>query len=279
MTAASAPVTLAVGVRTDAGHKRAGNEDSVLAESPVFVVADGMGGHEAGDRASAAVVAAFDRYAKVGERATIDGVRMALAAAEADVGDLATGSARGAGSTVTGVALVEHEGLPCWLVFNVGDSRVYRQLGSDLQQVTIDHSLGQELVDSGELRREDLREFPRRNVITRAIGAVDSAADSWLLPLTTGERLLICSDGLTSEVTDEAIRATLTMTGRADTAADALVERALEAGGRDNVTVIVIDVVSGGTPAARDDTTGSRFDRAAVDSTLDGTTMPVRAGR
>jgi protein phosphatase len=278
MSAAPGVVTLAVGVRTDTGNRRAANEDSVLAESPVFVVADGMGGHEAGDRASAAVVAAFDRYARVGERASIDGVRMALAAAEAAVEGLATGSARGAGSTVTGVALVDHEGLPCWLVFNVGDSRVYRQLGTDLQQVTIDHSLGQELVDSGELRREDLREFPRRNVITRAIGAVDSAADSWLLPITNGERLLICSDGLTSEVTDEAIRATLTMTGRADAAADALVERALEAGGRDNITVIVVDVVSGGSPGERDDTTGSRFDRA-VESTIDSTTLPVRAGR
>ena len=269
-------VVLNVASLTDTGLKRTANEDSVLDASPVFLVADGMGGHEAGDRASAAVVAAFEPLR--GRAVEIDDVRDALSRAAAVVEDIAAEHRRGAGSTVTGVALLEHEGTPHWLVFNVGDSRVYRHHGNELTQLTIDHSLGQELVDAGELRAEDLASFSQRNVITRAIGAPDSTADSWLLPVVDGERLLLCSDGLSGEVSDEAIRATLTMTGRPETAAAALVRRALQAGGRDNVSVIVIDVVSGGARTRPDDRTGGRIAASALtDSMLEGTTIPVRA--
>lgn len=269
-------VVLNVASLTDKGLKRTANEDSVLDASPVFLVADGMGGHEAGDRASAAVVAAFEPLR--GRAVEIDDVRDALSRAAAVVEDIAAEHRRGAGSTVTGVALLEHEGTPHWLVFNVGDSRVYRHHGNELTQLTIDHSLGQELVDAGELRAEDLASFSQRNVITRAIGAPDSTADSWLLPVVDGERLLLCSDGLSGEVSDEAIRATLTMTGRPETAAAALVRRALQAGGRDNVSVIVIDVVSGGARTRPDDSTGGRIAASALtDSMLEGTTIPVRA--
>ncbi|EYT57923.1 MULTISPECIES: PP2C family protein-serine/threonine phosphatase [Microbacterium] len=269
-------VVLNVASLTDTGLKRTANEDSVLDASPVFLVADGMGGHEAGDRASAAVVAAFEPLR--GRAVEIDDVRDALSRAAAVVEDIAAEHRRGAGSTVTGVALLEHEGTPHWLVFNVGDSRVYRHHGNELTQLTIDHSLGQELVDAGELRAEDLASFSQRNVITRAIGAPDSTADSWLLPVVDGERLLLCSDGLSGEVSDEAIRATLTMTGRPETAAAALVRRALQAGGRDNVSVIVIDVVSGGARTRPDDSTGGRIAASALtDSMLEGTTIPVRA--
>ncbi|MFJ6533811.1 PP2C family protein-serine/threonine phosphatase [Microbacterium sp. NPDC091662] len=269
-------VVLNVASLTDTGLKRTANEDSVLDASPVFVVADGMGGHEAGDRASAAVVAAFEPLR--GRAVEIDDVRDALSRAAAVVEDIAAEHKRGAGSTVTGVALLEHEGTPHWLVFNVGDSRVYRHHGNELVQLTIDHSLGQELVDAGELRAEDLASFSQRNVITRAIGAPDSTADSWLLPVVDGERLLLCSDGLSGEVSDEAIRATLTMNGRPETAATALVRRALQAGGRDNVSVVVIDVVSGGARTRPDDSTGGRIAASALtDSMLEGTTIPVRA--
>jgi len=144
-----------------------------------------------------------------------------------------------------------------------------------LEQVTIDHSLGQELVDSGALAPEDLATFERRNVITRAIGAPDSTADSWLLPVVNGERLLICSDGLTSEVSDEGIRATLTMSGRPESAAAALVQRARQAGGRDNITVVVVDVVSGGIDEQGDATTGLPRPTAGPE-TDDETTIPVR---
>lgn len=269
-------VVLNVASLTDTGLKRTANEDSVLNATPVFLVADGMGGHEAGDRASAAVVAAFEPLR--GRAVEIDDVREALSRAAAVVEDIAAEHKRGAGSTVTGVALLEHEGTPHWLVFNVGDSRVYRHHGNELTQLTIDHSLGQELVDAGELRAEDLASFSQRNVITRAIGAPDSTADSWLLSVVDGERLLLCSDGLSGEISDEAIRATLTMNGRPETAATALVRRALQAGGRDNVSVIVIDVVSGGARTRPDDSTAGRVVASALtDSMLEGTTIPVRA--
>lgn len=269
-------VVLNVASSTDTGLTRTANEDSVLAASPVFLVADGMGGHEAGDRASAAVV---DAFAPLGGRAVdVGDVRDALSRASAVVEDIAAEHRRGAGSTVAGVALLDHEGAPHWLVFNVGDSRVYRHQGNELTQLTVDHSLGQEMVDAGELRAEDLSSFAQRNVITRAIGATDSTADSWLLPVVDGERLLICSDGLSGEVSDEAIRATLTMCGRPETAASALIRRALQAGGRDNVSVVVIDVVSGGARLRPDDSTAGRGAASALtDSMLEGTTVPVRA--
>ena len=261
-------VRLAVAAVTDPGLKRAVNEDSFLAEAPVFLVADGMGGYEAGDRASAAVVDAFRGRLLGHEFAELEGVRDALLDADDRVAGVASGTTRGAGSTVSGLALVQHEGAPYWLVFTVGASRVYRHVGTELAQLTTDHSLGQELIERGELRREDLNTFPDRNVITRAIGAADSMADSWLLPVVNGERLLICSDGLHSEVDDESIRAVLTMNGRPESAAQALVARAKHNGGRDNISIIVLDVVSGGGDAAADVTTGS-VTSGALDDTAD----------
>lgn len=270
----SSVILNAVG-QTDRGLKRTANEDAILAESPVFLVADGMGGHEAGDRASAAVVAAFAPLCATA--ATVEDVRAALGRADEEVSELSAGLKRGAGSTVSGVVLVEHQGAPHWLVFNVGDSRVYRHHGNELSQITIDHSLGQELIDAGRMKPEELATFPQRNVITRAIGAEESVADSWLLPVVDGERLLICSDGLSGEVNDESIRATLTMCGRPETAADALIRRALRAGGRDNVSVVVIDVISGGARTRPDDVTAGRLAAGALtDSMIDGTTIPVR---
>ena len=243
-------VTLNVAAITDRGLRREANEDAFLAEGPAFVVADGMGGYESGDRASAAVVDA-------------------LLDADDRVAVVAAGTTRGAGSTATGVVLVSHEGYPFWLVFNVGDSRVYRHSGGALEQLTTDHSLGRELVSRGQLREDELATFVNRNVITRAIGAVDSLADSWLVPVVDGDRLLLCSDGLHGELDDEAIRAILTMNGQPEIAGRVLVERAKLAGGRDNITVVVIDVLAGGGALTGDDTTDG--EAALLEDTL-----PVR---
>lgn len=243
-----AGLTLNVAALTDTGRKRSANEDSLLADGPAFVVADGMGGYESGDLASAAVVGAFADHLTGNRFGVFEEVQAALLAADDRVEVVASSTNRGAGSTATGVVLVSHGDRPHWLVFNVGDSRVYRHLGNELEQLTRDHSLGRELVDSGQMREEDLATFADRNVITRAIGAADSLADSWLVPVVTGERLLLCSDGLHGELDDEAIRAVLTMSGRPESAAQVLVERANDNGGRDNVTVIVIDVIAGGAP-------------------------------
>ncbi len=272
-------VRLAVGALTDTGVQRSNNEDAFLAESPVFIVADGMGGYEAGEVASAAVVDAFRRHASGPVMPSLQQVRDAVIAANADVAAIAAGHARGAGSTLTGIVLVEHEGTPHWLVLNIGDSRVYRHHGSDLDQVTIDHSLGQELIEQGALRREDLATFAQRNVITRAIGAADSTADSWLLPVINGERMLVCSDGLTGEVADEGIRMTLTMSGRPESAAQALVERAKANGGRDNITVVIVDVLGGGADLPSDETTNSLLRSTSLDghdTDLVDDTIPVR---
>lgn len=263
-----AGVELAVGAGTDPGLRRPANEDSFHASGPAFVVADGMGGYECGDQASAAVIAAFrERFdgLPVGEFPLVN---EALLDADDRVIAIASTTSKGAGSTATGVVMVIHAGRPYWLVFNVGDSRVYRHFGSTLEQLTVDHSLGRELVDAGQLAVEDLPTFKDKNVITRAIGAADSLADSWLVPVVTGERILICSDGLHGEVDDESIRAVLTMTGRPEAAVQVLVDKAKSHGGRDNITVIVIDVISGGADALRGDTTWAESVADASETTV-----------
>lgn len=269
------PLVLDAAAETDIGMVRHANEDSMLVAAPAFVVADGMGGYEAGDRASAAVIDAFAVHVAGPGAAAIDDIRDALLAADLGVARVAETTQRGAGSTVAGAIVVADGGELQWLIFNVGDSRVYRHLGSELVQLTIDHSLGQELVDAGELKPEELATFRHRNVITRAIGAHDSTADSWLMPITNGERILICSDGLTSEVSDESIRATLTLSGRPESAARALVRRAKLAGGRDNVTVVVVDVVSGGADPVLDDAADESLGAVDPDGGPDTATIPV----
>lgn len=261
-------VRLRVAALTDPGLKREANEDAFLADGPVFVVADGMGGYECGDLASRAVIDAFRGGVSAGAFVKFEQIHAALVDADNRVDKVANLTKRGAGSTAAGAALVLHERHPYWLVFNVGDSRVYRHLGTELEQVTTDHSLSQELIDSGELASEDLATFPEKNVITRALGTEDSLADSWLVPVVNGERLMLCTDGLHGEIDDESIRATLTMTGGADAAARVLMERAKANGGRDNITVIVIDIIAGGQ-AMTSATTASSF---ALSTTQTGDT-------
>lgn len=245
----------------------------MLTTGPAFVVADGMGGYESGDLASAAVVEAFADHLSGDRFGQFEEVQAALLAADDRVEVVASATNRGAGSTATGVVLVSHDNRPHWLVFNVGDSRVYRHLGTELEQLTRDHSLGRELVDAGQLAEQDLATFTDRNVITRAIGAADSLADSWLMPVVTGERLLLCSDGLHGELDDEAIRAVLTMSGRPENAAQVLVDRANESGGRDNITVVVIDVIAGGVPVHGGGSTDARLMSAVED--FDDDTLTV----
>lgn len=233
---------LSVAMRTDPGRRRSVNEDSALAAMPCFIVADGMGGHEAGDLASQAAVAAFAQRVRPNERTSVRSVNEALDAARVAVDQVAEGRERGAGCTLTGVVLVEHEHELYWLVLNIGDSRVYLHRGSELRQLTVDHSLIEQALTGGV----EGKKLPPRNIITRALGSVDSVADTWLLPVETGARILVCSDGLTTELDDEQLRATLTMGGRSDAVAEELVQRANDAGGRDNITVVVVDVLAGG---------------------------------
>lgn len=245
----------------------------MLAEFPVYLVADGMGGHDAGDRASAAVIREFQRLVGRDNLTPLDVVD-ALSHAHAVVRALAETTERGAGSTVAGVVLVHQDGEPRWLTFNLGDSRVYRLFGDELEQLTVDHSIVQELVEQGKITRDEVGTYKGRNVITRAVGADDGEADYWLSPIVTGERLLICSDGLTGEVSDEGIRAGLSMSGSTDDAARNLVQQAVTNGGRDNVTVVVLDVQSGGLSADSEDVTGSpRDSETSIIDEIEGTTV------
>ncbi|PRY68104.1 protein phosphatase [Glaciihabitans tibetensis] len=273
-------VALRHAARTDVGRKRAVNEDSLLARDPVFIVADGMGGHEAGDRASAAVVQEFLGLA--GRELVLADVTAAVDRAHAAVRHIADGTQRGAGSTLTGAVLIRHDAVLQWLVVNVGDSRVYQMRGNNLAQLTIDHSLAQQLVSQGKLRTDEVATFAKRNVITRAVGAADSPADYWLVPVVSGDRLLVCSDGLTGELVDEAILAGLTLGGGTEQTVDLLLARALENGGRDNVSLIVVDVITGGAAPTDEPSTGSFVDSdtATTDTRLDDTAeVPGRRGR
>jgi serine/threonine protein phosphatase PrpC len=262
---------LSVAMRTDTGLSRAVNEDSALAAMPCFLVADGMGGHEAGDLASQAAIRVFAEGLRPGKASRISLVSDALDAARLAVAKIAFGREHGAGCTLTGVVLVEHEDEPHWLVLNIGDSRVYLHRGSELQQLTNDHSLlAEAMLDGWDSQVEP----PPRNIITRALGSADTTVDTWLLPVETGARLLICSDGLTTELPDALLRATLTMGGRAQAVVDELVRRANDAGGRDNITVIVVDTLSGGRAWHVDTDTSSRS-VSLIDDTLT-TTLPRR---
>ncbi|MEV5042181.1 PP2C family protein-serine/threonine phosphatase [Microbacterium sp. LMI1x-1-1.1] len=272
------PFDVISGALTDTGLRRRVNEDSHLASFPVFLVADGMGGHEAGDLASAAVIDAFRDFVGRSDVAPEE-VAEAVQRAHRLVQEIARGTTRGAGSTLTGVIAVQQNGENRWLVVNIGDSRVYRLLSERLEQLTVDHSIAQEMVDAGRLAREDMATFEGRNVITRAVGGDRSPADFWLLPVVTGERLLICSDGLSGEITDEAIRAGLLTGASPAQTTGALIAQALAHGGRDNVTAIVIDVVGGGIHPRLEDTTGGLVTSEPATGTIEVETVPSRRRR
>lgn len=246
---------LAVAARTDRGRRRELNEDALFAADPCFLVADGMGGHELGDAASKAAISAFtERFTAPGE-ASLQSVDAAIDDARVRVNAVAAQTQRGAGCTLSGAIRVMHEGVPHWYVLNVGDSRVYLQRGNLLQQLTIDHSLRSERLSAGD----NLGAQTPRNIITRALGSDDDRHDAWLLPLETGSRLLVCTDGLTSEVTDDQLQAVLAAGGRSDSVVEKLLCRALDGGGRDNVSIVLVDVLSGGVemPFADSDDDGN----------------------
>ena len=237
------PVTLAWGAATAFGLRRSLNEDSHLAAPPLFLVADGMGGHQAGEVASATVIEEFARL--VGRPSlTVDDVQSSVAEARRRVDALPEGGGAGAGTTLAGVVVADIDGDGYWLAVNLGDSRTYRLSEGVLEQVSVDHSVVQELVDAGELDAAAAAVDSRRNVITRALGAgSDSEPDYWLLPAEEGDRLLICSDGLPTELDDARIDLILRSEQHPQTAADRLVREAVAAGGRDNVTVLVVDAL------------------------------------
>ncbi len=240
-----AKVALAWGMATDVGNVRSHNEDSLVAAGTIFAVADGMGGHSAGDVASAAVVSRLAELA-TGGFVQPESIVDALRAATMDISHALDEQELGVGTTVTGAAITIHGGHPYWVVFNVGDSRLYLFEHNVLTQVTVDHSVVQELVTAGLITSVDAAHHPNSNVVTRAVGFnSEPVPDFWLLPVTSDSRVLVCSDGLTREVGEFDLRARLAARSGPQETAQALVEDALKAGGRDNVTAIVIDVIAG----------------------------------
>jgi serine/threonine protein phosphatase PrpC len=228
------------GAATSTGRVRRVNEDSYLVAPPIFAVADGMGGHDAGEVASAVAIDVLARYARGGPL-SVDAVLAALD--EANRAVIGRDEAHRMGTTVTGLASLVTSAGSQVMVFNVGDSRVYRLAGDQFGQLTVDHSEVQELVLSGAITPEQARIHPRRNIVTRALGSdFVVRPDHWLLPPLAGDRYLVCSDGLTGELTDEEILPLL-RAGNQQEAATALVAAADEAGGHDNTTVIVVDVI------------------------------------
>jgi len=239
----AAPITVAHGSATDTGLRRRINEDSFLAAPPLFLVADGMGGHQAGEVASMLVIEEFARLAGL-PSVTIEQVQLALAHARRRVAEVPLPPGAGAGTTLSGVVIASVDGEGYWLAINLGDSRTYRLSGGVLEQISVDHSVVQELIDSGELDELSATTDSRRNVITRAIGGgSDAEPDYWLIPADEGDRLLVCSDGLSGELDRAAIEAILGAEAHPQAAATRLVHEAMLRGGRDNITAIVVDAI------------------------------------
>jgi protein phosphatase len=238
-------IALRWGGATDVGCERDENEDSLFAEPPLFLVADGMGGHAAGAVASRLAVEVLGRLATA---PTTDSRSVLTAVADANEAILAAARQEsrwaGMGTTLVGLALVADLDQEYWLAFNVGDSRLYRWADGVLEQLTVDHSEVQERIDAGEISAAEGRTAAGRNVLTRALGTQPAPlADCWLLSPGPGERFLLCSDGLSTELTDAHIRSALAAAEPPDVLARRLVADALHEGGRDNVTVVVVDVV------------------------------------
>lgn len=228
------------GSRTDVGHVREHNEDSLLVKPPLFVVCDGMGGHEGGEVASELAIRTIENCAP--RSIDVEGLGAAVEEANLAIIDgAANGLGReGMGTTCT-AALLEDDRLA---IAQVGDSRAYLMHDGVLQQLTRDHSVVADLVEAGEISPAEARTHQWRSYITRALGLDPyMRADLYELHVNSDDRLLICSDGLYSMIPDEHIAPIMRDVLDPQACADALVNAALAAGGTDNVTVIVADAM------------------------------------
>ena len=238
--------------RTDVGRQRTANEDSLDVQPPLFAVADGMGGAKAGEVASAVAVQAVEGARESGEpaEAQLAGI---VRDANRRIYDLAVAdeSRRGMGTTLT---LAQVHGDEVSLA-HVGDSRAYRLRDGELSQLTRDHSLVAELERSGQITAEAAEHHPQRSIITRALGPEpDVEVDTYTLTGRDGDVFLICSDGLTSMISDDEVGSILRSASTLDEAADALVRAANQSGGKDNITVILFRLGEG-DPAGQPATT------------------------
>src|SRR5918995_338749 len=232
---------------TDAGRKRRRNEDAYMVQPPLFAVADGMGGAQAGEVASRLAVDAFREFHDADELEPEERVTAIIQEANRRIYERAREDtqASGMGTTIT-AALVGDESIS---IGHVGDSRAYRLRGGQLEQLTDDHSLVADLVRGGRISPEEAEAHPQRSVITRALGTdPEGGVDALSVEAESGDLYLICSDGLTTMISDEEILAVLARAKSLESAGKDLVKAANRRGGEDNVTVVLFTIEAGDTP-------------------------------
>jgi protein phosphatase len=256
--------------RSDTGRQRSANEDSFFVRAPIFVVADGMGGAQAGEVASKAAADAFDRDLPSGPPENF--LRETIEAANRTIHELARDdpSRTGMGTTIT--AVVVDPGTEEVAIGHVGDSRAYRLRGGKLERLTRDHSLVEEMRRKGQLTDAQAEDHPQRSIITRALGPEPEVeVDVQTVPAGPGDVFLICSDGLTTMLGEEQIAKLLAGASSMDAAVRALVDEANRAGGRDNITALAFQLEDAAAPAgvSREDATliGATAEEAGLTTT------------
>jgi len=274
------------GSATDVGRVRAVNEDQKLESPTLFAVADGMGGHVGGDVAANTAIDALAHRFNV--QPSPNGLVQAVRDANTAVWEKSNSDPdlRGMGTTVTTVGLVNTGEGDRLVLANVGDSRAYRLRSGSLEQLTVDHSVAEELVARGELTPAQADIHPHRHILTRALGVgPDVDVDVWEVVPRQGDRIVLCSDGLSNELSNEAITRVLLAHADPQEAAEALVSDANTAGGSDNITVVVVDVLVGDedepekTAAALAASPSGSSAPAAAGGTADAGEDPPGAGR
>ena len=232
--------------RTDTGSKRSSNQDSIFfsdkpigALSNLYIVADGMGGHKAGDLASKmAIDITVDFIKKSTLENPIAVLKRAMIFANNEIYKVASEDPELGGMGTTMVAAVIQENK--LYVANVGDSRLY-VIGDDIKQITMDHSLVEELIRNGELERKKGRNHPEKNIITKAMGSKDEVIpDFFEIDINPDDKILLCSDGLSNMVEDDEIRDIIVDNTNLEQITSALINRANYYGGSDNISVVVI---------------------------------------
>jgi PPM family protein phosphatase len=260
--------------KTDVGRQRSVNEDSLVLSPPFFAVADGMGGAKAGEVASAMAAETFAGESDSGEPAEAQLTRI-LREANRRIYELAVSddSHRGMGTTVTAAKVTGNE----VSLGHVGDSRAYRLRDGELEQLTRDHSLVAELERSGQITAEAAEHHPQRSIITRALGPEpDVQVDTYTLAGRDDDLFLICSDGLTSMISDDELGSILRSSDGLDEAADSLIRAANQSGGKDNITVVLFRLGDGDGDElpAEDETIAGQLKATEVSDALDQTTEP-----
>lgn len=265
--------------RTDTGRQRSANEDSLFVRSPIFVVADGMGGAQAGEVASKAAAEAFDR--DLPEAPPEQVLRETIEAANREIHELAQTDPSRAGMGTTITAVIVDAGSEEVCIGHVGDSRAYRLRDGKLERLTRDHSLVEEMRRKGQITDAQAEDHPQRSIITRALGPEPEVeVDVQTVPAVPGDTFLLCSDGLTTMVGEDRIRRLLSLAGSMREAVGALVDEANRAGGRDNITALAFQLADAAAPhraAATPDGGATLVGAAAAEAGLTATEVRRRA--